>query len=83
MLRISMEKMATYIGTKFGNKAAQEWTSGKQTVLQEPAYLRFILATHAERVKATKDWLNLKLTSLGNKKIAIGAKHAANLAIAV
>ena len=25
MLRTSMEKMATYIGTKFGDEAAQEW----------------------------------------------------------
>ena len=37
MLRTSVEKMATYIGTKFGNDAAQEWTSGTQTVLPEPA----------------------------------------------
>jgi hypothetical protein len=27
MLRTSMEKMVTYIGTKYGNEAAQEWTS--------------------------------------------------------
>jgi hypothetical protein len=27
MLRTSKEKMATYIGTKFGDNAAQEWTS--------------------------------------------------------
>ena len=33
MLRTSMEKMATYIGTKFGDKAAQEWISGKKIVL--------------------------------------------------
>jgi hypothetical protein len=33
MLCTSMEKMATYIGTKYGNKAAQEWTSGKKIVL--------------------------------------------------
>jgi hypothetical protein len=36
MLHTSVEKMATYIGTKFGNDAAQEWISSKQTVLQEP-----------------------------------------------
>ncbi len=29
MLRTSMEKMAMYIGTKYGNEAAQKWTSGK------------------------------------------------------
>ena len=55
MIRTSVEKMATYIGTKFGNGAAQEWTSGTQTVLPEPTYLPFILARHAERVKATMD----------------------------
>jgi hypothetical protein len=27
MLRTSMEKMATYIGTNYGDEAAQEWTS--------------------------------------------------------
>ncbi len=37
MLRTSMEKMATYIGTKYGNEAAQEWTSGKKITLSEPA----------------------------------------------
>ncbi len=35
MLR-SMEKMATYIGTKFGDKAAQEWISGKKIVPTDP-----------------------------------------------
>jgi hypothetical protein len=30
MLRTSMEKMATYFGTKFGDEAAQEWISGKR-----------------------------------------------------
>ena len=30
MLRTSMEKMATYIDTKFGDDAAQEWISGKR-----------------------------------------------------
>ena len=29
MLRTSTEKMATYIDTKYGNEAAQEWTSRK------------------------------------------------------
>ena len=55
MLCTSVEKMATYIGTKFGNDAAQEWTSGTQTVLPEPTYLTFVLARLAERVKATID----------------------------
>ncbi len=30
MLHTSMEKMATYIGMTYSNKAAQEWTSGKR-----------------------------------------------------
>jgi hypothetical protein len=29
MLRTSIEKMATYIGTKFGDEATQDWISGK------------------------------------------------------
>jgi hypothetical protein len=33
MLRTSMEKMATYISTKFGDEAAQEWISGKRIIL--------------------------------------------------
>ncbi len=32
MLRTSMEKMATYIGTKYGNEAAQEWTSERRSL---------------------------------------------------
>ncbi len=71
MLRTSVEKMALYIGTEFGAKAAQKWTSGKQTVLKEPAYLQVILARHAERVKATQDRLNRKLTSLRDKRLEI------------
>jgi hypothetical protein len=55
MLRTSKEKMATYIGTKYGDDAAQEWTSEKCTILPEPAYSKAILARHAERVKVTKD----------------------------
>jgi hypothetical protein len=71
MLRTSMAKMTTYISTKSGNKAAQEWMSGKKIVLIEPAYLQVILDRHAERVKATRDCLNLKLTSLKTEKAAI------------
>ena len=67
----SVEKMATFIGTKFGNNSAQEWTSGSQTVLTEPTYSPFILARHAERVKATMDRLNLKLTSLRDERVDI------------
>jgi hypothetical protein len=38
MLRTSMEKMATYIGAKFGDEAAQEWISGKRINPPEPAH---------------------------------------------
>jgi hypothetical protein len=78
MLRTSVEKMVLYIGTEFGAEAAQEWTSGKQTVLKEPAYLQVILARHAERVKATQDRLNRKLTSLRDKRLEIKGKLAAD-----
>ncbi len=64
MLRMSREKMATYIETKFGDNAAQEWTSKKQIALTEPAYSQSILDRHGERVKATKDQITLKLASL-------------------
>ncbi len=37
MLRTSMEKMAIYIGTKYGDEAAQEWTSGKKITLSKSA----------------------------------------------
>jgi hypothetical protein len=33
MLRTSKEKMTTYIGTKYGDDSAQEWTSKKRVVL--------------------------------------------------
>jgi hypothetical protein len=74
MLLTSMEKMATYIGTKYGNKAAQEWTSSKKIVLLEPAYLQAILIRHAERVKATRERIELRLKSLRAEKMAIKAK---------
>ncbi len=63
MLRTSIKKMTTFIGTKYGNEAAQEWTSRKKIALLEPTYLQVILNRHAERVKVTRDCLNLKLTS--------------------
>jgi hypothetical protein len=74
MLRTSMEKMARYIGMKYGNKAAQEWTSGKKIVLQEPAYSQAILVRHAERVKATRERIQLRLKSLRAEKTAIKAE---------
>ena len=39
MMRTTIEKMATYIGTKFGDDAAQEWVSNKKNILPEPTYL--------------------------------------------
>ena len=71
MLRTSMEKMATYIGTKFGDEAAQEWISGKKTVLQEPTHSQAIKDRHEARVKATKDHIQLKLRGLRAEKEAI------------
>jgi len=55
MLRTSMEKMAAYIGTKYGDEAAQEWTSGKKITLSEPAYSQVIRDRHVARVKAQSD----------------------------
>jgi hypothetical protein len=66
------------MGTKYGNKAAQEWTSRKKIALLEPTYLQAILDRHAERVKATIDHLNLKLTSLKTEKAAIAEEIKAN-----
>ncbi len=74
MLRTSMEKMATYIGTKYGNEAAQEWTSGKKITLSEPAYSQAIRDRHAARVKATREQIELRLKSLRAEKMAIEAK---------
>jgi hypothetical protein len=64
MLRTFKEKMATYIGTKFGDDVSQEWTSKKRIALKEPAYSQPLLDRHGERVKATKDQIIHKLTSL-------------------
>jgi hypothetical protein len=63
--------MATYIGTKYGDNAAQEWTSNKCTILLESAYSQAILNRHAKRVKATRDCVNLKLNSLQLESTAI------------
>jgi len=71
MLRTSMEKMATYIGTKYGDEAAQEWTSGKKITLSEPAYSQAIRDRHAARVKATRERIELRLKSLRAEKSAI------------
>ncbi len=37
-------------------------------MVPEPVHLPFILARHSERVKATKDQLTLKLTSLKDER---------------
>ena len=37
-------------------------------MLHKPVHLPFILARHSERVKATKDMLTLKLTSLKDER---------------
>jgi hypothetical protein len=74
MLKISMEKMATYIGTKFGDEAAQEWISSKRITPPEPSHSQAILDRHAARVRATKDRTELKLRGLRDKKLAIEAE---------
>jgi hypothetical protein len=74
MLRTSMEKMATYIGTKYGNEAAQEWTSRKKITLSKPAYSQAIWDRHAARVKATREQIELRLKSLRAEKMAIEAE---------
>jgi hypothetical protein len=74
MLRTSMEKMATYIGTKFGDEAAQEWFSGKRIIPPVPVHSQAILERHAARVRATKDRIEFKLRGLRAKKLAIEAK---------
>ena len=50
-----MEKMATYIGTKYGDEAAQEWISGKKITPTEPTHSQAIKDRHIARVRATKD----------------------------
>jgi dGTP triphosphohydrolase len=74
MMRTSIEKMATYIGTKFGDDAAQEWVSNKKTILPEPTYSQAILNRHTQRVRATKDRIELKLRGLTAEKAAIEAE---------
>ena len=74
MLHTSMEKMTAYIGTKYGNEAAQEWTSGKKINLLEPAYSQAIQDRHAARVRATRERIELKLRSLRAEKTAIETK---------
>ena len=63
-----MEKMATYIGTKYGDEAAQEWISGKKIIPTEPVHSQAIKDRHAARVKATKDRIELKLRGLRVEK---------------
>ncbi len=53
-----------YIGTKYGDDATQEWTSKKHIVLAEPTYSSAIETRRAERVRATRERLNCKMTSL-------------------
>ncbi len=74
MLKTSMEKMATYIGTKYGNEAALEWTSRKKITLSKPAYSQATRDRHAARVKATRERIELQLKSLRAEKMAIEAK---------
>ncbi len=71
MLCTSKEKMATYIGTKYGGNTAQEWTSKKHIVPAEPTYSSAIETRHTERVRATREQLNQKIISLTAEQIEI------------
>ncbi len=64
ILHNSKEKMAPYIRIKYGDNGAQELTSKKRIVLAEPTYSSAIETRHAERVWATREQLNHKMTSL-------------------
>ena len=66
--------MATYIGTKYGDEAAQEWTGGKKITLSEPAYSQAVRDRHAARAKATREQIELRLKSLRAEKTAIEAE---------
>ncbi len=74
MLCTSIKKMTTYIGTKYGDEAAQEWTGIKKINLLEPAYSQAIWDRHAARVRATRERIELKLRSLRAEKMAIKTK---------
>ncbi len=50
-----MEMMGTYIGAKYGDKTALEWTGGKKITPSEPAYSHTIKVRHAARVKVTTE----------------------------
>jgi hypothetical protein len=47
-------RKATYIGTKYGDNAAQEWTRKKHIVLKELTYALATETRHTERVRATR-----------------------------
>jgi hypothetical protein len=64
MLHTSIEKMTTYIGTKYSDEAAQEWTSGKKINILEPAYSQTIQDRHAARVRTTREQM-LELSPTG------------------
>jgi len=66
--------MATCIVTKYGNEAAQEWTSRKKITLSEPAYSQAIRDRHAARVKTTREQIELRLKSPRAEKMAIEAE---------
>jgi hypothetical protein len=53
--------MATYIGTKYGDEASQEWTRGKRIAYTKPAYSQVIMDRHALRVKAIRECIELSV----------------------
>jgi hypothetical protein len=65
MLCMSKEGQdVTYIGTKYGDNTAQEWTSKKHIVLAEPTHSSAIETRHTDRVWATREQLNCTMSSL-------------------
>ncbi len=74
LLRTSKEKLASYIGTNYGDDACQEWQFEKQLVLQEPTYPEAVLARHAVWEKAVTDRVTKMVTSLEKQLVVIKTK---------
>jgi hypothetical protein len=70
----SNEKMATYIGTKYGDNVAQELTSKKRIMLKEKTYLTAVETRHTESIRAKRERLNEKMTSLAVQHVAMEDK---------
>jgi hypothetical protein len=74
MMRTTIDKMATYIGTKFGDDAAQEWVSNKKTIMPEPTYSQAISPDILRESRPPKTGLSLSSRAWLLKKAAIEAE---------